>query len=60
MLDLKAARNRQERLVLLLDNALLICKVRPGRTGMTIGRNRKRNAPYKFKDLILVKYKLIG
>eukprot|EP00800_Vazella_pourtalesii_P012388 TRINITY_DN291_c1_g1_i2.p1 TRINITY_DN291_c1_g1~~TRINITY_DN291_c1_g1_i2.p1 ORF type:complete len:736 (+),score=138.09 TRINITY_DN291_c1_g1_i2:186-2393(+) len=58
MLDLKAAKSRQERLVLLLEDALLICKVRDKQTrnAKTIGRTRgKRNAPYKFKDFILLK-----
>lgn len=62
MLDLKAAKSRQERLVLLLEDALLICKVRDKQTrnAKTIGRTRgKRNAPYKFKDFILVRCKLV-
>ena len=57
MLDLKAARSRQERLVLLLDKAMLICKVREKpKKGGTTGKNMrsKRSAPYKFKDFIKV------
>ena len=56
MLDLKAARSRQERLVLLLDRAMLVCKVRdkPKKGGTGKGLRAKRNAPYKFKDFIMV------
>ncbi|KAI6645638.1 F-box/LRR-repeat protein 20-like [Oopsacas minuta] len=56
MLDLKAAKSRQERLIVLMDDALLICKVREKqvRNVRTLGRSAKgkRSAPYKFKDFI--------
>ena len=57
MMDLKAAKARQERMVILMDNALLICKVRDKqvRNAKNTGRTlRGKKSPYKFKDLIKV------